>query len=59
MLTCWMVTAGFMLVLGVGGFIFEKAGINNVIDALTSELPMYWADIKAPDKQGCTPADLD
>lgn len=54
MLTFLIVTAGFMLSLGLGGFIFEKSGAARLVDRLTRDLPMYWVDLHINDED-CTP----
>lgn len=46
MLTCWMVTAGFLIALGIGGLIVEKTKVGAFIDHLTRDLPMNWARIE-------------
>lgn len=48
MLTCWIVAAGFLTVLGVGGFLFEKSKLAQLVDHLTKDLPMNWAELRNP-----------
>ena len=54
MLTGLIITAGFMLSLGLGGFIFEKSWAAQLVDRLTKDMPMYWADLHKNDED-CTP----
>lgn len=54
MLTAWLVTAGFLLLLGVGGFVFEKSGLVKLFDRFFESLPMHWADLSMNDED-CTP----
>lgn len=50
MLTCWMVTAGFLIVLGIGGLIVDKTKVGAFIDRLTRDLPMNWVRIGDSEK---------
>lgn len=48
MLTCWMVTSGFLIALGIGGLIVDNPKVARFLDRFTRNLPMNWVDIRNP-----------
>lgn len=42
MLTCVSTLAGFLLVLGIGGYIVEHGPVSRWLDSIADDFPINW-----------------